>query len=282
MGMSAFADYLGAIKKELARGDATENTYRPTLKTLLEASAKGITATNEPKHIPLIGAPDFKVSRGKIPLGHIETKDIGTGLAEMERGKGANGEQFLRYATLPNWILTDYLEFRWYTHGERRRVVRIAELIRQNKIKPIPTGEQKLADLLTGFIQCSALTVGTAKELANSMAGYTRTMQQQTVAALQQEPDTGWLHQWLAAFRETLIPDLDDKQFADMFAQTVVYGLFPARVHRKGAIQPRLGRARHSKDKSVPATTLLRDNRSEAARLHCMGHGGYCRPVEPR
>ena len=229
--MSAFADYLAAIKKELARGDATENTYRPTLKTLLEASAKGITATNEPKHIPLIGAPDFKVSRGKIPLGHIETKDIGTDLAEMERGKGANGEQFLRYATLPNWILTDYLEFRWYTHGERRRVVRVAELTCQNKIKPIPTGEQKLADLLTSFIQCSALTVGTAKELANSMAGYTRTMQQQTIAALQQKLDDGWLHQWLEAFREVLIPDLDEKQFSDMFAQTLAYGLFAARVH---------------------------------------------------
>ena len=58
------------------------------LRDLLQASGKNINATNEPKHIPLIGAPDFKVSRGKVPLGHVETKDIGTDLAEMEKGKG--------------------------------------------------------------------------------------------------------------------------------------------------------------------------------------------------
>ena len=31
-------------------------------------------------------APDFKISRGGVPLGHIETK--GTDLAEIERGRG--------------------------------------------------------------------------------------------------------------------------------------------------------------------------------------------------
>jgi len=35
----------------------------------------------------------------------------------------------------------------------------------------------------------------------------------------------------LIAFRAALIPDLDEKQFADMFAQTVAYGLFAARAH---------------------------------------------------
>jgi len=40
---------------------------------------------------------DFIITRKKVPLGHIETKDIGTNLDEMERGKGPNGEQFVRY-----------------------------------------------------------------------------------------------------------------------------------------------------------------------------------------
>jgi predicted helicase len=42
---------------------------------------------------------------------------------------------------------------------------------------------------------------------------------------------TNWLHEWLRAFRDTLIPDLSEHQFADMFAQTLAYGLFAARVH---------------------------------------------------
>jgi len=229
--MSAFADYLDDLRKQLATGDATENTYRPALRDLLQASGKNIHATNEPKHIPLIGAPDFKVSRGKIPLGHVETKDIGTDLAEMEKGKGPHGEQFSRYRSLPNWILTDYLEFRWYVHGDRRRIVRVAELSGQNKIKLLPDGEQQLADMLTAFFQEPALTVSTPKELADSMAGYTRTLRQQSIAAFQQETETGWLHQWLNAFRQVLIPDLAETVFADMFAQTLAYGLFAARVN---------------------------------------------------
>ncbi|HZF01161.1 MAG TPA: type ISP restriction/modification enzyme [Methylomirabilota bacterium] len=227
----AFGSYIAEIQKNLARGDATEHTHRLALQALLQSVGKGITATNEPKHIPIIGAPDFKVSRGKIPLGHVETKDVGIDLAEMEHGKGSSGGQFIRYSNLPNWILTDYLEFHWFTLGERRRVVRIAEMVGKNKIKLLPNGEKELADLLESFIRCPALTVGTAEQLADSMAGYARTMQQQTIVAIQQEADGGWLHQWLRAFQGTLIPDLDEKKFSDMFAQTLVYGLFAARVH---------------------------------------------------
>ncbi len=229
--MTPFGAYLDEIKKNLARGDATEHTHRTALQALLQSVGKGIVATNEPRHIPLVGAPDFKVSRGEIPLGNVETKDIGIDLAEMERGQGPSGEQFIRYSALPNWILTDYLEFHWFTHGERRRVSRIAELVGKNKIKPLPNGEKELADLLESFIRCPALTVGTAEQLADSMAGYARTMQQQAIVAFQQEADGGWLHQWLRAFQGTLIPDLDERTFSDMFAQTLVYGLFAARVH---------------------------------------------------
>src|ERR1035437_4592110 len=109
--MTSFGAYLDEIKKNLARGDATEHTHRPALQALLQPVGKGITATNEPKHIPIIGAPDFKVSRGRIPLGHVETKDVGTDLAEMEQGKGSSGGQFIRYSALPNWILTDFSNF---------------------------------------------------------------------------------------------------------------------------------------------------------------------------
>ena len=129
--MTSFGAYLDEIKKNLARGDATEHTHRAALQALLQSVGKGIIATNEPKHIPIIGAPDFKVSRGKIPLGHVETKPIGVNLDEMQRGKGAYGDQFLRYSALPNWILTDYLEFRWYViQHYQKTIVALSETIR--------------------------------------------------------------------------------------------------------------------------------------------------------
>ena len=84
--MPAIPDYLDSLKANLAHGDATEHTHRPALKTLLDAlSGKGITATNEPKRIAC-GAPDFNITKGKTPLGHLETKDIGVNLDEIEHG----------------------------------------------------------------------------------------------------------------------------------------------------------------------------------------------------
>ena len=132
---------------------------------------------------------------------------------------------------LPNWILTDYLEFHWFVAGEKRLAARIGEIDANGKLKPLPDGEEKLAQLLNAFFKQEALTIGTAKELAQRMAGMTRIIRDLIVKTFEHEKEKGWLHNWLAAFRETLIPDLDEVQFADMFAQTLAYGLFAARVH---------------------------------------------------
>ena len=50
-----------------------------------------------------------------------------------------------------------------------------------------------------------------------------------TVNAFEKEPEGGTLHTQLSAFRDNLIPDLSIEQFADMYAQTIAYGLFAAR-----------------------------------------------------
>jgi predicted helicase len=225
------AVYLDALQKNLARGDATEGTHRPALKTLLEAIGNDIAATNEPKRI-LCGAPDFNIIRKKVPIGHIETKDIDTNLDEIEKGKGPHGEQFKRYlAGLPNWVLTDYLEFHWFVGGEKRLSARLAEIDTKGKLILLSDGEEKVAQLLDAFFKQPALTIGNPKDLAQRMAGATRIIRDLVRAAFDKEVETGWLHNWLAAFREVLIPDLSEHQFADMFAQTLAYGLFAARVH---------------------------------------------------
>jgi predicted helicase len=229
--MTSFGAYLDEIRKNLAHGDATEHTHRPALKKLLELVGQGIIATNEPTRI-LCGAPDFILTKDKIPLGHVETKDVGENLAAMEKGKPPSGEQFGRYLDgLPNWILTDYLEFRWYVSGEHRMTVRLAELDGKKKLQPLPGGEKELANLLKAFLTQKSKTVGTAKDLAERMAGMTRIIRDLIIKTFEHEVEKGFLHKWLAAFHETLIPDLEEKQFADMFAQTLAYGLFAARVH---------------------------------------------------
>src|SRR5579885_2400925 len=129
MSEATLRSYLGKIEQEYRKGDATEHSYRPAFKDLLDAlgHSQQISATNEPKR-GKHGAPDYRVVReqgqNRFTIGYVEAKDIGKALDEEEKS-----EQMKRYrANLQNLILTDYLEFRWYLNGEHRQTVRLARL----------------------------------------------------------------------------------------------------------------------------------------------------------
>ena len=115
--------YLRSVTDTLSTGLATEHSYRPALKELVEKfGRKGTQAINEPTHVEC-GAPDFIVEHRGVPVGHIECKDVG---ADLDRAE--NREQLKRYRdALPNLILTDYIEFRWYYSGSD--APRIAKLV---------------------------------------------------------------------------------------------------------------------------------------------------------
>ena len=221
------SSYLKLIEKNLKRGDATEHTHRPALKALIEAIGERVTATNEPKRIEC-GAPDFIITRGQIPLGYIEAKDVGTGLDAVEKS-----EQMKRYlASLGNLILTDYLEFRWYVQGEFRQSVRIGRAAPGGKLRADTKGEAEFSEMLQLFLSHQTPTIRRPKELAERMASIARLVRNLIEATFRQESEAcGAFHSQLAAFRETLIPDLEPGQFADMYAQTIAYGLFAARVN---------------------------------------------------
>lgn len=111
--MLLFQNYISNITKAYNAGNATEHTYRPALKELIDSFVTGIVATNEPRRVAC-GAPDYIITKGHTPLGYIEAKDIGKLLAEVEKS-----EQLKRYLeSLGNLVLTDYLEFRWYVAGQ--------------------------------------------------------------------------------------------------------------------------------------------------------------------
>ncbi len=84
--LKPFRDYLQAIEKKLALGDATEHTHRSALEALVESLQPGITATNEPSRIEC-GAPDFVVTKGSATIGYFEAKDIGKSLDEAEKSE---------------------------------------------------------------------------------------------------------------------------------------------------------------------------------------------------
>jgi len=221
-----FKTYIQTLQADLARGNASEHTHRPALKTLLESLGERLTATNEPRQITECGRPDIAVYRGPVLLGYVETKDVGVNLDAEERGP-----QLKRYReALPNLILTDYLEFRWYVNGERRAVVSLGTVERDGKIKARKETLAAVGDLLAQFLALKLPSIGTAKELALRMAKLAGLMHNAALKTLEMEPATGTLKGWLAAFEKTLVPNLSPEEFSDMYAQTLTYGLFAARV----------------------------------------------------
>lgn len=216
--------YIDDVQKQYKSGIAREHAYRPALKNLIEDIMPDVTAINDPARIKC-GAPDFILHRRKIDVGYIEAKDIGNDLGKTEKD-----EQLKRYLdSLDNLILTDYLEFRFYLHGEKVDVIRIAE-IEHGQIMPLPENYDRLKTLLLDFAAFQGQTIKSAKRLAEMMARKARLMRDvfhKTVTA----EDNNSLKDQLKAFQAVLVHDMDAEQFADVYAQTIAYGLFTARLH---------------------------------------------------
>lgn len=74
--------------------------------------------------------------------------------------------------------------------------------------------------------------ITTSEELAVRLADLAKKIRNRTLQVLAIESDTGQLRKLHKAFREALIHDLSEDDFADMYAQTIAYGLLAARVSR--------------------------------------------------
>ncbi len=78
-------------------------------------------------------------------------------------------------------------------------------------------------------------TVSNPEELAERMARVARLIRDTIGRAFKTEGAGDSLHQQMKGFREVLIHNLTEEQFADMYAQTICYGLFAARVNHRGS-----------------------------------------------
>ena len=226
-----WSEYLRQIRETRGTGQATEHSYRSALATLLEAlGGPGTRATNEPTHGDY-GAPDFIVERDGVPIGHVECKDIGANLDDVEAS-----EQLQRYRNaLPNLILTDYMGFRWYTSGQLRLEARLGRFDDSGRLVQERSGRKPLEQLLENFFNSEETVISDPAELARRMAGKAQLLRS-SIENILKEADAkpSNLQGLLASFREVLISDLDEATFADLQAQTAAYGLFAARCIHDG------------------------------------------------
>jgi hypothetical protein len=259
--------YLNSIESIFRTGKASEHSYRSAFAALIESRSKEeVTVLNDPMR-EKCGAPDYAVFRksGGATIGWIETKDLGANLDEIEKS-----EQLKRYFEhLPNLILTDYLEVRWYVRRDQgiKREGRghLGQLAGSRIVSN--ADEQKAAlDTIDKFLRQKPAPLTSARELAIRLADFTQMIRSIIVEAFANHEASDSLRDWRAAFTRTLLPELstnpDQKkereavsEFADMFAQTLSYGLFSAR-----AAGPSGRFTRENARKLVPRTNpFLRD-----------------------
>ena len=224
--------YIDSIDKRYKLGNATEHTFRGDLQQLLESLVPEIRATNEPKR-QRCGAPDYILTKKDIPVGFIEAKDIGDKDLDGVKKTG-NKEQFDRYkASLNNLIFTDYINFHLYREGEFITKISIAE-ITDKGIKPLPGNFGSFENLIRDFCVHIGQTIKSPKKLAEMMAGKARLLSdiiEKSLTSDEENQENSTLKEQMLAFSEILIHDITPQGFADVYAQTIAYGMFAARLH---------------------------------------------------
>jgi len=229
------AEYIQRLNKRYKSGISREHSYRGDLQSLIETISPDVLVTNEPAHIAC-GAPDYIITKRNIPIGYIEAKDIGKPLDSKEYK-----EQFDRYKkSLDNLIITDYLDFWLYRDSEFITSIKIA-CIESGKIVPVTDNFDSFSGLIKDFCTYIGQTIKSASKLSKMMAGKAKLLANVIENALiQDESDNEnlvyesaniTLREQLGAFKNILIHDITAKDFADIYAQTISYGMFAARLH---------------------------------------------------
>ncbi len=242
------------------QGDAREESYYSCLEDLLDRykehqGLKNIHITTLPKKTEA-GNPDFRIWDGKQHIvGYIEAKAPPFN-SPLNKG-GYRGvehldqiettEQLKRYLqTFPNLILTNFSEFRLYRNGELTDRVLISRPFIIHKLKIIPPVEKEdeFFNLLEKFFSFSLPKVYDAKTLAIELAKRTRFLKDEVITQELNEEERkgkGFILGFYEAFRKYLISGLSKEDFADLYSQTITYGLFAARTRSLSACNAQAG-----------------------------------------
>ena len=212
--------YLQKIRRTQESAAATpELSLFPHLQAFLEELSvehfrrNTIRFVQEPRRLDQIGRPDFVAMNGLLPLGYIEAEAYGR---DLNRLTGHAQEQNARFTeNLDNFILTNFVDFQLWTDGQRREEARVGD------------GTGGFETLLERFLNVEPVQIATPEALARYLARRTRELQTQVTTVITDESSD--IYRMFSAFKELLLSTLTPDDFADMYAQTLAYGLFAAR-----------------------------------------------------
>ncbi len=223
--------YINTVNTRYKLGISSEHSYRADLEWLIRELVPAVEITNDPLKLTDCGNPDYVITKGVIPIGFIEAKDVGKDLNSSQYK-----EQFTRYIkALDNLIITDYLWFLYFQNGKLVADIKIGEInIDGSAVRPLNKNFEEFANLIQNFCTFISQTIKSPKKLAKLMASKARLLEnilEKAIISDEKTEDNSSLRQQYKIFKNILIHDLTPKEFSDIYAQTLAYGMFSARLH---------------------------------------------------
>lgn len=238
--------YLERVHETERQGEGREESFYPHLVDLFEwygehRGLRDLRVTMIPRKTQSC-LLDFQVRRGARITGYVEAKRPGTDLI-----REGEGEQVRRYRrTFPNLLLTNFREIWLYREGD---LVARAEV---GRLTDGPARLLEILDLFTGFDPPPGLS---AAALAKQLASRTRILADRIEGLLERDPDKASdLAGFYEAFSEYLLAGITSREFADLYAQTLSYGLLAARWQTPGHFDRQV-----AAESIPPSSGILRD-----------------------
>ncbi|PZG56348.1 hypothetical protein C1I98_01585 [Spongiactinospora gelatinilytica] len=224
------------VKPKLRGAGWPEDQLRGPLETLVKVAGRGlglsVTLTGEVPLVDLDARPDYAVEVAGAAVGHIELKRPGLG-ADPEKLVGRNAAQWAKLRLLPNVLYSDGNEWGLYRNGQRiGEIARLSGSIRTagDRLAPADSG---FARILQDFLTWKPQPPRSIGQLVRAIAGLCRLLCEEVKQAIKLEKAgkrtrvfTVLAEDW----RRLLFPENSDEDFANQYAQTVVFALLLARV----------------------------------------------------
>lgn len=220
--------YLNELAEQFRSGHAREHAYRPALERFM-SSFDDVLAVNDPRRSDN-GNPDFvflKRSNVDVILGYAEAKDI-----TVDLDKTLKTEQLRRYAGYEKLFLTNYRDFIFLANGEEYLRISIGTL-QDGVFTANHEQALRLVHELQAFLEKRPEAIKSGRRLAVIMGGKARRIRDNVAEYLAHTDNerNAELDKIYGLMKSLLVHDLTKEKFADLYAQTLVYGLFAARYN---------------------------------------------------
>jgi len=183
--------------------------------------------------------PDYGLKINGLMSGHIELKKPGTSLDPSTYAKTShNAKQWRRLRNMPNLLHTNGTAWRLWRYGELvGEEVHLHTPSLETHVGPL-TAPKSLYLLLDDFLTWNPTPITSVKKLIDTIAPLAAMLREEVLESLQADrryakhhqidendrPFIGLKRDW----RASLYPGATDEEFADGFAQTVVFSLVVA------------------------------------------------------